>query len=352
MIKTATWTSISPSQFEELVFWLLHREGFFNVAWYGEAGGDKGRDIVCQRSDLFGPRVMFRNCIVQCKRYKGRVARARLFEDILKASEHNPDCFILATTGIMGASTKDWLTTQEQHLPYKLVLWERMDLDILLERHQDIRAKFLGIPVDPGYLLTQVAQESQVLASVDKILLTAGVRRCVTTAYNLALKHSHLVTLGHLLVGLLREDRVCTRPLFLSLTIDPGKLANVLEEAFVKQDEASRMAASAPQISVSVRTGLETAVRVRDRLGEATISERILLMSLILQPFSGTMQFLEYDCRINRDDLLQSLVRKFFTEEQRPLLLDHMAIGSSALAMSSRRADLDTMIFRLGPAHS
>ncbi len=345
-MKKTGWLALVPLDFEEMVFWLLQREGFFNVIWHGQSGGDKGRDITCQRLEVFGPRVVAHNCVVQCKKYAGRVQRAKLYEDILKASEHHPDYFILATTGIVGSSTKDWFNSQGSTFGFRLVLWERMDLEILLERHQDLRAKFLQIPVEPDLLLKQLANESHLLAGADKVLLKPTVRRAVTGAYQMAISHSNLFTLAHLLIALLRMDRACTRVLFLKHGIEPERLASALENAFAQQPENTAYHREL-QVSGSVRQAIEAAIRLMTSLGESVLSERTLVWALLMQQQSGTVEFLATKCGINIGQLLSTLSKLFFTAHERNSLAAYRRLRSETMS-SARRADTKQIFLPAG----
>jgi hypothetical protein len=289
---------------------------------------------------------MIYDCVVQCKRYAGRVSRTRLYEDILKAREHGPHYYILATTGIVGSSTKDWLNSQQGTLGFQLVLWERTDIDLLLERHQDLRAKYLGIPVEPDSLLRQIASESHALASADKILMTSLVRNCIRAAYDLAVKHSSLFTVGHLLSVLLRTDAKYTRRVFAAYAVVPSRLAAAIDTAFVKQD-GERPAPQGLQLSASVHMVFETAFRAMHALRETMLSERLLLWALLMQQQSGTIRFLREDCRLNVDQLIEHLLAKFFTKREAAILSQRDHDGSTR-----RSSGEPTVRLRLGPRWS
>jgi HJR/Mrr/RecB family endonuclease len=143
-MNSSAWKDMSPRDFEELVFWILQKEGFKNVTWYGESGSDKGRDITCQRIEYLGANMLISDCIVQCKNYHRYVPLETIYEDILKAYEYKPDYFILVTTGILSAKTKDWFNSMDEDVRMKmrLILWEKTDLQILMERHPELGEKF------------------------------------------------------------------------------------------------------------------------------------------------------------------------------------------------------------------
>lgn len=168
------WLKLTPSEFEEMILHVLRREGFHNVSWYGESGLDSGRDITCERTELLGTRVVNYRCIIQCKLYKGSVPRSQLHEELAKASAFSPHYYILATTGVLGATTKDWLTAQRDNFGFSIVLWERTDIEVLLERHQDVRTRFLGIPTDESYVLTQLSERYKGFASIVELAHRAG----------------------------------------------------------------------------------------------------------------------------------------------------------------------------------
>lgn len=200
------WLTLSPSDFEELIYHVLGREGFHNVTWYGSSGRDSGRDITCERTELLGTRVFTRQCVVQCKRYKGTVGRSRLFDDLAKVTQFSPNYFILATTGIINASTKDWLAAQG-HFGFSVVLWERTDLDVMLGRHQDLRARFLNIASDDTFVLRRLAANHTILASIGDWPIETSVRALIGASWDLALKCGSALSTAHLLLAMLESTQ-------------------------------------------------------------------------------------------------------------------------------------------------
>ena len=313
MTWTKCWSQISPKDFEELLYWILYREGFFNVTWYGEAGSDKGRDLVCERTELLGPRIVPCKCVVQCKRYSGRVNRQKIFEDLLKASEHKPDYFILATTGILGSSTKDWLMSHQQRFGVKIVVWERMELQILLERHQDLRAQYLNVEIEPNYFLKQLAHSGIELSNVDKLLVNPAACSSLSLAYELALQYGNLLTLGHIIVGLLKCDSECTRSIFIEIGVNIDEFTARLEECWVARQARFPTKRFGVRLSPSIPRIVEMAIKTMRVIGESVLSERVILRAVLSQRSSASLRFVT-EAGVNLNALWEKLNKRFFEE--------------------------------------
>ena len=130
------WHSVSPQQFEELCFHLLECLGFTNLKWHGEAGSDRGRDIVCDRIETLVPGTTnVARCVVQCKRYSKGPSRKDLEDAITWARAHNPRYFWIITTGIASSNTKDWLELVQGQYGFSIMLLERPQLETLVRSH-------------------------------------------------------------------------------------------------------------------------------------------------------------------------------------------------------------------------
>src|SRR6266700_1912434 len=72
------WSQLTPAEFEQVCYRLLEAAGFKNLRWYGKAGGDKGRDIVGEKTEHPLPGTeRLSHWVVQCKRYlKGQTSKS------------------------------------------------------------------------------------------------------------------------------------------------------------------------------------------------------------------------------------------------------------------------------------
>jgi hypothetical protein len=311
------WSRLDPKQFEELMYWILQREGFYNVVWHGESGADKGRDIICERTELFGPRVLRRTCVVQCKKYQGRVSRQLLEEDLLKATEHSPDIFILATTGIVGSATKDWLLAQKRRLNFEIVLWERLDIELLLQRNQDLRHEYLEIDIEPEYFLDQLAYAGSRSASLRHVPLTDELRACLAAACELASRNSNLLTLGHLLAALFGSGSRPIKDLMADIGLNARKLASDLEKNWVAKQASIPMKKNGIKFSTSISSVFTTCISLINTTGENEITELNLLLSILMQDYSNSVKFLSDALKVDIAKIIEAIKSEekgFYTE--------------------------------------
>lgn len=131
------WSKLSPEQFEELCVELLELNDFSNIEWYGQGGGDKGRDIVATKIDEPLPRIKKeRKWIIQCKRYaKKRITKAELNDFLVAAKEHDPDVALLMLTGTLTSDVRDWIATVRKDYSFDVFVWERRDLENEVRRN-------------------------------------------------------------------------------------------------------------------------------------------------------------------------------------------------------------------------
>jgi len=125
------WKSISPEEFESFCGRLLELNGFTNVVWHGARGGDRGRDLTAKRQvPLLDGVSQSTQWVVQCKRYiTGAPSKAELNAWLVACREHKPDYVLFIHTGILTSNVKDWLFSSAKDFPYRLVLWERRELE-------------------------------------------------------------------------------------------------------------------------------------------------------------------------------------------------------------------------------
>ncbi len=316
IIPASLWDSLSPTEFEELTFWILHREGFFNLEWYGESGSDKGRDIICQRKDILGPKVLVRNCVVQCKRYKGQLGRTKIHDDIVKNIEHNPDFFILVTSGIISAATKDWLGAAQGRFGMRIITWERTDLSILLNHHQDLRMQYLGIIPSTTFFLRNLVPGAAQKPEIENMFRKPDIKNIIQYACQLAIENSTLLTLAHLLVALIRYDKHTVATLSRA-GFSPGEVALALERCIIKKEKTVKIKMDGLKITSVFRQALAKSVELVGTFGKSALSGRLLFLAILTLPRrSGTIIFLEEKLEISRKKLIKTLLDEYFTPEE------------------------------------
>lgn len=124
------WENISPTEFEELCYLLMEKNGFTNLKWYGKGGGDRGRDIMAQKViRIMDNTTEIQSWLCQSKRYTSKnISKTDITESLISAREHKIDYFLLAVTAILTADVKDWLDAVRSDYPFKIIVWEDIDL--------------------------------------------------------------------------------------------------------------------------------------------------------------------------------------------------------------------------------
>ncbi|AXV83626.1 hypothetical protein GO998_19765 (plasmid) [Ralstonia syzygii] len=132
------WKNISPVLFEKLCAAVLQKTGFTNIQWYGEAGNDKGRDIIAERRDTPVPGVQrCERWMIQCKRYtKSSPGKSEIKELLDSALEHNIDALLIITTSTFSANLRDWLHVVSESYPFKSYIWEELDFRQQVNNHK------------------------------------------------------------------------------------------------------------------------------------------------------------------------------------------------------------------------
>jgi hypothetical protein len=143
------WLNLTPQEFEEFCYSILERNGFKNLQWYGKGGGDKGRDIICTKSEAPLPGLEKpRRWVVQCKHYaKAKVTKALMQEWLAACREHRPDRVLLIVSQSLTAGLKDWLESIRPEYTFEIHTWQELDLQWQYHRHgAQLRRRFPQLP--------------------------------------------------------------------------------------------------------------------------------------------------------------------------------------------------------------
>lgn len=133
-----SWSQIKPKEFERLCYLILEANGFSDIEWFGESGGDKGRDIVARKAE-FPLSSIQRNTkwVVQCKRYVAKPpSKTDVASFLVSAREHKPDSVLIIVTNTLSPDTKDWLHSVREDYPFQIYLWEESDLGREIHTHK------------------------------------------------------------------------------------------------------------------------------------------------------------------------------------------------------------------------
>lgn len=125
-----SWPQLTPAEFEQLCALILEANKFTDIQWFGQSGGDKGRDILARKIEHpLSSIERSASWIVQCKRYVSKPPRKEAVASFLTAArEHRPDNVLIIVTNTLSAQTKDWLDSVRRDYPFQIYLWEEHDL--------------------------------------------------------------------------------------------------------------------------------------------------------------------------------------------------------------------------------
>jgi tetratricopeptide (TPR) repeat protein len=139
---------LSPSQFERLCFWLVAREGYLDLEYYGEAGADRGRDVIGHRLADDGGQELW---VFQCKRY-GRIRSGDLKAEVDKIRVIPSDCpggspegIVFVTSATVSARTRDDVKRYCSSQGLQCKFWARAELDHLAKKYDDVLEEFFHI---------------------------------------------------------------------------------------------------------------------------------------------------------------------------------------------------------------
>lgn len=134
--------NLTPSQFENLTYDLLHEMGMQNLCWR-TPGPDGGRDIegVLSVRDFSG-QISVQKWYVECKRYTGSVDWPTIFGKVSYAKNHNADFLLMVSPSKFSptalSETKVW--NQREQLQIKL--WPDHDIYLQVQNCPNVIAKY------------------------------------------------------------------------------------------------------------------------------------------------------------------------------------------------------------------
>lgn len=134
------WDSINARHFEKFIFHVLAKKGFKNREWFGRGGGDRGRDVVAKYYVELPFNLGFEQTwIFQCKREKRMPQQSAVFNEIVKAKQHNPDGWVLVTPHNPTSDFYDYLHSLEPNVGFKLVVFTLAELEEIVRDHKELK---------------------------------------------------------------------------------------------------------------------------------------------------------------------------------------------------------------------
>jgi hypothetical protein len=147
--RSYSFKSLSPDDFERLIYWLASRSGEFDaVHWYrGARASRKGRDVVAIKSVDTGRERWY----IQCKR-QGRINYALLRRELDslasladKMPNFTPQVIVFTTAGDVPSVVKNRSTIYARALGLpEPRYWSRRKLSEMLEAQPQTREEFFG----------------------------------------------------------------------------------------------------------------------------------------------------------------------------------------------------------------
>lgn len=126
--------ALDPASFERLCMWVMQRFGFHDVAHYGDAGADGGRDVVARDADG-------RSWVLQAKRcHLGPSAAVKALAEAVASQD--ADGVIVASSHSLSATARDALTIKANELKVEFLAWGRTEIDEKVKASPEILNEF------------------------------------------------------------------------------------------------------------------------------------------------------------------------------------------------------------------
>lgn len=138
-MKSFSLDHLNETKFEEFCYDLLFELGFININWRKGTGllsspSDRGRDIECQweHEDIDGKKYL-EKWFVECKHYIKGVPPDKLQNVLSWANSERPDKVLIIVSNFLSNSAIDYLEDYQKNNnpPFKIKLWQRMDIERL-----------------------------------------------------------------------------------------------------------------------------------------------------------------------------------------------------------------------------
>jgi hypothetical protein len=134
------WEEVSGKNFELFMYHVLGRINFRNREWHGEGGSDKGRDIVAFTYEELPFNLGYeRKWIFQCKKRKKMPNIIEIGNDIVTASQHEPDIWVLALTFTPTSNQMDNIRNiAKKHLNSRCCIMIKADIEEICKANPDL----------------------------------------------------------------------------------------------------------------------------------------------------------------------------------------------------------------------
>ncbi len=280
---------LSPEDFEQLIFSLLHREGYMNCTWQ-EREEDDERDIIGYKFTIDGPPELFQRYVVLCKPDKASLSKYSLNKDIQKIREHDPYCLIVAANIEISDYKKkvigDLEKEEENH--FTVLLWERSDLLELIEKHQDLRLRYFGIEIDD---LSSFPAMKNIFQRYELSGFSERLETLLKQIFERCIHDSITVTNSLLLSSYMVEEEKLIQNITAGNTTLQQEMQELLEEIVSDQTKIN-FSTDGIRLSGAFVKALILADKICKVLQRPSIDEKVLLYSLFRVPGSDTLSLL------------------------------------------------------------
>lgn len=332
--SSAAWSKLSLDEFEDLVNWILYREGFFDIRAWEDAPEDGGSVLLGWRTDLLGSKVGRQQCVILSREYGKRVSRQALQEDIASVRSLAAEFTVIATPSSVSTATKEWARGLTGLIDSNVVIWDRSDLDFLLAHHQDLRLRLFDVPPVHEFFIKHLTDRERQFVDIDRLFSHGTIQKALVEGCRIAIRQSTLVTLAHLLIGLMRFDEEHTQRLFAEQELDHLDIAQYLESLVGRSQNKIDLKTVGLKLSSSFRSVLDTAIIITKLFDEEELQERVLLLAILMHPTSVSVNALNQLCAGEEPVILNTLVESHLTTKEVELLL--AAFGPDLKALGTQ----------------
>lgn len=142
MIELINWREVKARNFEKFIYHFLESEGFENRKWFGQGGGDRGRDIVATRHEKLPFNLGYnRKWIFQCKKWSRMPRNIDIVNELMTASQHKPDFWVLVIPVEPSASVIDYFNELDRNNPFniRVILIPLVAIEEILHKRPELR---------------------------------------------------------------------------------------------------------------------------------------------------------------------------------------------------------------------
>jgi hypothetical protein len=132
------WDEIDPTHFEKFIYYTISKIGFTNREWFGRGGGDRGRDVVAKTFENLPFNLGYeRKWIFQCKRWVRMPSNNIIINEILTASQHSPDFWVLVIPIELTSSQLDYINFLNNSYTFKILVMPLAALEEIIHAYPE-----------------------------------------------------------------------------------------------------------------------------------------------------------------------------------------------------------------------